>query len=52
MKSVIVKGNSQSPSQPIIIQGSMPIEAQHFAALLDNVVIEKTGLFVFYKGTL
>ncbi|MUJ27385.1 5'-methylthioadenosine nucleosidase [Aliivibrio fischeri] len=52
MKSVTVKGNAQLPLKPIIIQGPMPIEAQHFAALLDNVVIEKSGLFVFYKGTL
>ncbi|MGF1907556.1 5'-methylthioadenosine/S-adenosylhomocysteine nucleosidase [Aliivibrio salmonicida] len=52
MKSVTVEGNSYAAPQPIIIQGPMPIEAQHFAALLDDVTIEKTGIFVFYKGTL
>ncbi|MFV0575043.1 MAG: 5'-methylthioadenosine/S-adenosylhomocysteine nucleosidase [Vibrio sp.] len=51
MPSVSVAGNTV-PQQPIIIQGPMPIEAQHFAALLKDVVIEKTGTFVFYKGTL
>lgn len=51
MASVSVAGNSK-PVQPIIIQGPMPIEAQHFAALLKDVSIEKTGSFVFYKGTL
>lgn len=51
MNSVSVAGNS-APQQPIIIQGPMPIEAQHFAALLKDVSIEKTGTFVFYKGTL
>lgn len=51
MKSVTVNSH-QVPLQPIIIQGPMPIEAQHFAALLKDVSIEKTGSFVFYKGTL
>lgn len=37
---------------PIIIQGPMPIEAQHLASMLKNVTTEKTGTFVFYKGTL
>ncbi|MDM5154459.1 5'-methylthioadenosine/S-adenosylhomocysteine nucleosidase [Bacillus sp. DX1.1] len=38
--------------QPIIIQGPMPIEAEKFAKRLKNVKEEKSGTFVFYKGTL
>ncbi|MFC0190515.1 5'-methylthioadenosine/S-adenosylhomocysteine nucleosidase [Fictibacillus aquaticus] len=38
--------------RPIIIQGPMPIEAENFAKRLDNVKVEKSGTFVFYKGTL
>ncbi len=37
---------------PIIIQGPMPIEAENFAKRLKNVKEEKSGSFVFYKGTL
>ena len=40
------------PLQPIMIQGPMPIEAEYFAALLDNVNIEYSGNAVFYRGTL
>jgi adenosylhomocysteine nucleosidase len=42
----------EKPRQPIIIQGPMPIEAENFAKRLDNVKIEKSGNFVFYKGKL
>ncbi|WP_088068748.1 5'-methylthioadenosine/S-adenosylhomocysteine nucleosidase [Gottfriedia luciferensis] len=38
--------------KPIIIQGPMPIEAEKFASKLKNVKVEKSGSFVFYKGTL
>nr|WP_286138447.1 5'-methylthioadenosine/S-adenosylhomocysteine nucleosidase [Bacillus sp. AFS055030] len=38
--------------KPIIIEGPMPIEAEKFASKLKNVKIEKSGSFVFYKGTL
>jgi adenosylhomocysteine nucleosidase len=38
--------------KPIIIQGPMPIEAENFAKKLKNVKEEKSGSFVFYKGTL
>jgi len=38
--------------RPIIIQGPMPIEAENFAKKLKNVKEEKSGSFVFYKGTL
>ncbi len=41
-----------SANAPIIIQGPMPIEAQHLADMLKDVSVEKTGTFVFYKGTL
>ncbi|MFC7372603.1 5'-methylthioadenosine/S-adenosylhomocysteine nucleosidase [Fictibacillus iocasae] len=37
---------------PIIIQGPMPIEAENLAKRLDSVKVEKSGTFVFYKGTL
>ncbi|QKE75268.1 5'-methylthioadenosine/S-adenosylhomocysteine nucleosidase [Arthrobacter citreus] len=38
--------------RPIIIEGPMPIEAEKFASKLKNVKVEKSGSFVFYKGTL
>lgn len=38
--------------KPIIIEGPMPIEAEKFASQLKNVKVEKSGSFVFYKGTL
>ena len=40
------------PRQPIMIQGPMPIEAEFFAALLDNVRTEYSGNATFYSGTL
>ncbi|MDX8288701.1 5'-methylthioadenosine/S-adenosylhomocysteine nucleosidase [Metabacillus indicus] len=39
-------------ARPIIVQGPMPIEAENFAKRLKNVKEEKSGDFVFYKGTL
>lgn len=42
----------ENTQQPIIIQGPMPIEAEKFADRLENVKEEKSGSFVFYKGTL
>ena len=51
MKSVTVAGND-SPLQPILIQGPMPIEAEFFAKKLSGVRIEQTGNFTFYIGTL
>ncbi|MBI0581151.1 5'-methylthioadenosine/S-adenosylhomocysteine nucleosidase [Neobacillus cucumis] len=38
--------------KPIIVQGAMPIEAENLAKKLDKVKVEKSGNFVFYKGTL
>jgi adenosylhomocysteine nucleosidase len=43
---------AKSAERPIIIQGPMPIEAEYFADKLEKVKIEKSGKFVFYKGTL
>ncbi|SFF65024.1 adenosylhomocysteine nucleosidase [Halobacillus alkaliphilus] len=43
--------DEESKQQPIIVQGPMPIEAENFAERLDNVEEEKSGSFVFYKGT-
>jgi adenosylhomocysteine nucleosidase len=40
-----------SAQKPIIIEGPMPIEAEKFAKRLENVKEEKSGSFVFYKGT-
>lgn len=37
---------------PVMIQGPMPIEAEHFAGLLDNVRKEQSGHATFYLGTL
>ncbi|SEH41203.1 adenosylhomocysteine nucleosidase [Halobacillus karajensis] len=41
----------EKDAQPILVQGPMPIEAQNFAEKLENVEEEKSGNFVFYKGT-
>lgn len=37
---------------PIMIQGPMPIEAEYFAGLLENVRVEKAGHATFYLGDL
>ena len=42
---------AKSTQNPILIQGPMPIEAEKFAKRLKNVKEEKSGTFVFYKGT-
>ena len=51
VKSVLVKSHS-IPKKPIIIQGPMPIEAENLSSRLKDVVIEKTGNYVFYIGIL
>ncbi|WP_076011692.1 5'-methylthioadenosine/S-adenosylhomocysteine nucleosidase [Alteromonas abrolhosensis] len=51
MKHVEVAPHN-APLQPIMIQGPMPIEAEYFASLLDNVTTENSGNAIFYKGTL
>ena len=43
---------AESAPRPIVIQGPMPIEAEFFADKLENVKVEKSGTFVFYKGKL
>ncbi|MEC3884004.1 5'-methylthioadenosine/S-adenosylhomocysteine nucleosidase [Halobacillus sp. HZG1] len=40
----------ENDQQPILIQGPMPIEAENFAAKLEDVEEETSGNFVFYKG--
>jgi len=50
MKQVITPSSSV-PLQPIMIQGPMPIEAQYFASLLNNVTVEYSGNATFYLGT-
>jgi adenosylhomocysteine nucleosidase len=42
----------EGAQRPIIIQGPMPIEAEKIAQRLDKVKEEKSGTFVFYKGTI
>ncbi|NMH69322.1 5'-methylthioadenosine/S-adenosylhomocysteine nucleosidase [Bacillus sp. RO3] len=42
----------EKSERPIIIQGPMPIEAEKFAGKLEDVKEEKSGSFVFYKGTM
>ncbi|MDN3019542.1 5'-methylthioadenosine/S-adenosylhomocysteine nucleosidase [Paenibacillus sp. BSR1-1] len=42
----------EGAKRPIIIQAPMPIEAEKFVPKLKNVKEEKSGTFVFYKGTL
>ncbi|MFJ7977167.1 5'-methylthioadenosine/S-adenosylhomocysteine nucleosidase [Peribacillus sp. NPDC096379] len=46
------EAGQKNTQQPIIVQGPMPIEAENFAKRLENVKEEKSGTFVFYKGTL
>ncbi|REJ10374.1 5'-methylthioadenosine/S-adenosylhomocysteine nucleosidase [Halobacillus trueperi] len=41
---------NEQEQQPILIQGPMPIEAENFAAKLEDVEEETSGNFVFYKG--
>ncbi|MBZ0332884.1 5'-methylthioadenosine/S-adenosylhomocysteine nucleosidase [Marinobacter sp. AL4B] len=42
----------EGTKRPILIQGPMPIEAEKFAARLENVETEKSGsTFEFYIGT-
>ncbi|SDO13236.1 5'-methylthioadenosine/S-adenosylhomocysteine nucleosidase [Halobacillus aidingensis] len=41
---------NEQEKQPILIQGPMPIEAENFAAKLEDVEEETSGNFVFYKG--
>lgn len=43
--------NQQQVLPPVMIQGPMPIEAEYFAALLDNVRSEIAGQATFYLGT-
>lgn len=45
------EAKSKDAQQPILIQGPMPIEAEKFAKKLKDVKEEKSGPFVFYKGT-
>ncbi|MEY8348210.1 5'-methylthioadenosine/S-adenosylhomocysteine nucleosidase [Bacillus cereus] len=45
------EAKSKEAQNPILIQGPMPIEAEKFAKRLKDVKEEKSGTFVFYKGT-
>lgn len=45
------EAGDKQKQKPIIVQGPMPIEAQKFAKKLENVKEEKSGNFVFYKGS-
>ncbi|HEK9098836.1 5'-methylthioadenosine/S-adenosylhomocysteine nucleosidase [Bacillus cereus] len=45
------EAKSKTIQKPILIQGPMPIEAEKFAKRLKDVKEEKSGTFVFYKGT-
>lgn len=51
MKQVTVAG-AKTPLAPVMIQGPMPIEAEYFAELLDNVEQHSDGNAVFYSGYL
>ncbi|WJY26815.1 5'-methylthioadenosine/S-adenosylhomocysteine nucleosidase [Sporosarcina trichiuri] len=46
------KSGAEAEQRPIIVQGPMPIEAEKFADKLDDAEVEKSGNFVFYKGTI
>lgn len=43
---------SEKKLRPIMVQGAMPIEAERFAARLDQVCVERTGNFAYYSGLL
>ncbi|PID20026.1 MULTISPECIES: 5'-methylthioadenosine/S-adenosylhomocysteine nucleosidase [unclassified Sporosarcina] len=43
---------SDTEKRPIIVQGPMPIEAEKFAEKLNDMEVEESGNFVFYKGTI
>ncbi len=43
--------NTETSPAPIIIQGAMPVEAEHFAAKLDNVKQRQIGEWRFWQGT-
>jgi adenosylhomocysteine nucleosidase len=45
------EASQETDQRPILIEGPMPIEAENFAQKLKNVKEEKSGTFVFYKGT-
>lgn len=36
--------------RPIVIQGPMPVETDRLIKRLENVEVDKSGTFVFYKG--
>ncbi|MFC7395038.1 5'-methylthioadenosine/S-adenosylhomocysteine nucleosidase [Scopulibacillus cellulosilyticus] len=42
----------EKTKKPILIEGAMPIEVKDFSKKLKNVKEEKSGTFVFYKGTI
>lgn len=44
--------SASEPQAPIMIQGPMPIEAEYFASLLDDVQVEHSGNASFYHGRL
>lgn len=50
-KSVSI-GAADAPKSPIMIQGPMPIEAEYFASLLQDVKVEHSGNATFYLGSL
>ncbi len=43
--------NTETSQAPIIIQGAMPVEAEHFAAKLDNAKEQQIGEWRFWRGT-
>lgn len=42
---------AQPSLKPIVVQGAMPIEAEHFAQRLDNPKEEQIGGWRFWRGT-
>ncbi len=43
--------NTTTSHAPIIIQGAMPVEAEHFAAKLENAKEQHIGAWRFWQGT-
>ncbi|WP_261384351.1 5'-methylthioadenosine/S-adenosylhomocysteine nucleosidase [Planococcus sp. CPCC 101016] len=51
-KATEEKEKTEETKRPILIQGPMPIEAENFAARLEDVEIEESGsTYIFHVGT-
>ena len=49
--SLPAMANTATLPAPIVIQGAMPVEAEHFAAKLENAKEQHIGAWRFWQGT-